>query len=71
MIASRRLFVAVKGAPEAVLAVSTAIGAGAKAALATEEREEWLRRAAALAEDGLRVLALAAEGDPVEGSPEL
>jgi len=65
----RRLFVAVKGAPEAVLAVSTAIGAGAKAALATEEREEWLRRAAALAEDGLRVLALAEKTIPSRALP--
>ena len=63
------LFVAVKGAPEAVLAVSTAIGEGAKAALGTEEREEWLRRASALAEDGLRVLALAEKTIPAKALP--
>jgi Ca2+-transporting ATPase len=53
------LFVAVKGAPEAVLATANTIGAEAKAPLGEDERHEWLRRAAALAEDGLRVLALA------------
>ena len=63
------LFVAVKGAPEAVLAVSTAIGEGAKAALGAEEREEWLRRASALAEDGLRVLALAEKTIPAKALP--
>ena len=65
----RRLFVAVKGAPEAVLAVSTAIGEAAKATLGNEEREEWLRRAAALAEDGLRVLALAEKTIPSKALP--
>jgi P-type Ca2+ transporter type 2C len=66
---AKRLFVAVKGAPEAVLAVSTAIGQGAKAALGAEEREEWLRRAVALAEDGLRVLALAEKTIPLNTLP--
>ena len=65
----RRLFVAVKGAPEAVLAVSTSIAEGAKAGLSTEEREEWLHRAAALAEDGLRVLALAEKTIPAKKLP--
>ena len=65
----RRLFVAVKGAPEAVLAVSTAIGEAARATLGNEEREEWLRRAAALAEDGLRVLALAEKTIPSKALP--
>ena len=65
----RCLFVAVKGAPEAVLAVSTAIGEAAKATLGNEEREEWLRRAAALAEDGLRVLALAEKTIPSKALP--
>lgn len=54
-----RLFVAVKGAPEAVLATASTIGAEVKAPLGDDEREEWLRRAVALAEDGLRVLAFA------------
>ena len=67
----RRLFVAVKGAPEAVLAVSTSIAEGAKAGLSTEEREEWLHRAAALAEDGLRVLALAEKTIPQRSSPAM
>jgi Ca2+-transporting ATPase len=65
----RRLFVAVKGAPEAVLAASTAIGDGANTALGEDEREEWLRRAAALAEDGLRVLALAEKTIPLKALP--
>jgi P-type Ca2+ transporter type 2C len=64
-----RLFVAVKGAPEAVLTVSTAISAGTKMTIGDEEREEWLRRAAALAEDGLRVLALAEKTVPSTGLP--
>jgi P-type Ca2+ transporter type 2C len=65
----KRLFVAVKGAPEAVLAVSTAIGEGTKTALGAEKRKEWLRRAAALAEDGLRVLALAQKTIPLKALP--
>jgi Ca2+-transporting ATPase len=60
-----RLFVAVKGAPEAVLATATAVGEEAEA-LGEEERAEWLRRAVALAEDGLRVLALAQKTIPLE-----
>ena len=63
-----RLFVAVKGAPEAVLAAATMIGGEAGVALGEEEREEWLRRAAALAEDGLRVLALAEKTIPLEAT---
>ena len=65
----RHLLVAVKGAPEAVLAVSTSIAEGAKAGLSTEEREEWLHQAAALAEDGLRVLALAEKTIPAKKLP--
>ena len=42
-----------------------------RAALGPEEREEWLRRAAALAEDGLRVLALAEKTIPLKGRPSL
>ena len=52
------LFIAIKGAPEAVLAAASAIGPQ-NTALDAETRDEWLRRAAALAEEGLRVLALA------------
>ena len=65
-----RLFVAVKGAPEAVLAAATTIGGKAGTALSEEGREEWLRRAAALAEDGLRVLALAENTIPLEAIPK-
>ena len=65
----RSLFVAVKGAPEAVLAVSTQIGDGAKTTLGADEREEWLRCAVALAEDGLRVLALAEKSIPSKVPP--
>jgi Ca2+-transporting ATPase len=64
-----RLFVAVKGAPEAVLAAATTIGGEAGVALGEEEREEWLRRADALAEDGLRVLALAEKAIPLDAIP--
>jgi len=65
-----RLFVAVKGAPEAVLAAATTIGGEAGVALGKEERGEWLRHAAALAEDGLRVLALAEKTIPLEATPK-
>lgn len=65
-----RLFVAVKGAPEAVLATATSIGATTEAALSEEERAEWLRRAVALAEDGLRVLALAQKTIPLKAVPD-
>ncbi len=64
-----RLFIAVKGAPEAVLAAAKTIGRDGGAALGAEERDEWLRRAAALAEDGLRVLALAEKWAPLETIP--
>jgi Ca2+-transporting ATPase len=64
-----RLFVAVKGAPEAVLSAATSIGGEARVALGEEERGEWLRRAAALAEDGLRVLALAEKAIPLGAIP--
>ncbi len=64
--------VAVKGAPEAVLASSTRVaGEGGEAEKMTEAvREEWLDRSETLAAEGLRVLGLAArrdtEGDPYE-----
>jgi Ca2+-transporting ATPase len=63
-----RLFVAVKGAPEAVLAVSATLGED-KAPIAREDRDEWLRRAVALAEEGLRVLALAEATIPLDATP--
>ena len=63
------LFIAVKGAPEAVLAAATALGSGERTALDAEQRSEWLRRAEALAEDGLRVLALADKTVPAAAIP--
>ena len=63
------LFIAVKGAPEAVLAAAHAIGTQ-NAALDAETREEWLRRAAALAEEGLRVLALAEKTAGADATPD-
>ena len=64
-----RLFVAIKGAPEAVLDAAATIGSEVKAALATEARADWLRHAEALAEDGLRVLALAEANIPLDAKP--
>ena len=64
-----RLFVAVKGAPEAVLDAATTIGAEAKSQLGTELREDWLRHAVSLAEDGLRVLAFAEATIPLGAAP--
>ncbi|HEX9646204.1 MAG TPA: cation-transporting P-type ATPase [Alphaproteobacteria bacterium] len=52
--------VAVKGAPEAVLAAATAVlGADGPIALDAARRAHWTRRIDRLAADGLRVLALA------------
>ncbi|MGE3529641.1 MAG: cation-translocating P-type ATPase [Methyloceanibacter sp.] len=65
-----RLLVAVKGAPESVLAASTSAGEDGKAGFGAEKREEWLHRADALAEDGLRVLALAEKTIPAKGLPD-
>ncbi|HXE03394.1 MAG TPA: cation-transporting P-type ATPase, partial [Methyloceanibacter sp.] len=62
------LLVAVKGAPECVLQASTTLGEE-KTLIAREDREEWLRRAAALAAEGLRVLALAESTIPLEAVP--
>ncbi len=53
------LLMAVKGAPEAVLAAAADIANDRNRALSAEMRNEWLAHAAAMAEDGLRVLALA------------
>ena len=64
-----RLFVAVKGAPEAVLAAATSIGSEAGPVLGAEEREEWLQSVTALAEDDLRVLALAERTVPLQSIP--
>jgi Ca2+-transporting ATPase len=63
-----RLFVAVKGAPESVLEASTTLGSE-RAILDREARDEWLRRAVALAEEGLRVLALAEATIPLSTTP--
>ena len=62
------LLVAVKGAPECVLQASTTLGEE-KTLIAREDRDEWLRRAAALAAEGLRVLALAESTIPLEAVP--
>lgn len=55
--------IAVKGAPESVLAASSHVAASAPGGpdlpLDDEQRELWLRRNAELAAEGLRVLALA------------
>ena len=63
------LFVAVKGAPEAVLSSAVGVGTDGRCDLSAEEREEWLAHAEALAEDGLRVLALAEKTVPVTAKP--
>ena len=54
------LRVAVKGAPEAVVAACDhVLGPNGREALDDEARRTWIDRSEALAEDGLRVLALA------------
>jgi Ca2+-transporting ATPase len=63
------LFVAVKGAPEAVLSSAVGVGTDGRCDLSAEERENWLAHAEALAEDGLRVLALAEKTVPVTAKP--
>jgi len=68
------VYVAVKGAPQAILdsCDSVAAGGGAEQELGDEQREEWAGRVQSLAADGLRVLALAdrhvpsAEVEPFE-----
>jgi Ca2+-transporting ATPase len=74
--AGEHLVVAVKGAPEAVLAASGRIaGQDATGASPMEEslKTEWIQRAESLAADGLRVLAVAErtaedpDEDPYEG----
>jgi Ca2+-transporting ATPase len=63
-----RLFVAVKGAPESVLEASVTLGPE-MVPIDRETRDEWLRRAVALAEEGLRVLALAEATIPLDATP--
>jgi Ca2+-transporting ATPase len=63
------LFVAVKGAPEAVLSLAVGIEADGRSGLSAEERQAWLGRAETLAGDGLRVLALAEKTAPVTAKP--
>jgi len=54
------MFVAVKGAPQAVIgACSRVLGPERSEALDEEGRQEWIERSEALAQEGLRVLALA------------
>ncbi|MFW6253303.1 MAG: cation-translocating P-type ATPase [Chitinivibrionales bacterium] len=67
-------FVAVKGAPEAVLAKCRAVASpeGSPSRLSDSGREKWLEKNKEMAQDGLRVLALAskevesADVDPYE-----
>jgi Ca2+-transporting ATPase len=65
------LFVAVKGAPEAVLeACTSVVGVGGVADLGDEDREHWHRKSKDLAAEGLRVLALARKSvDTEDASP--
>lgn len=62
-------FVAVKGAPRAVLDVCTAIATpdGSAAQIDDEARQEWLDRASVLAAEGLRLLAMAEKQVESEG----
>ncbi len=58
--ANGRFRVAVKGAPESVLDVSTSVfSSGGNIGLSPELRKRWLERSAELAEEGFRMLALA------------
>jgi Ca2+-transporting ATPase len=68
------IFVSVKGAPERVIEASTAlIGTSASTPMSDELREAWLKENRRMAEEGLRILALAVkrvkseEDDPYEG----
>jgi Ca2+-transporting ATPase len=57
-----RYLTAVKGAPEAVLAVSSHIsGADGPTAMGSAQRRQWRRQSDTFARDGLRVLALASK----------
>ncbi|WP_271594746.1 cation-translocating P-type ATPase [Bradyrhizobium sp. CCBAU 65884] len=62
----RGVLIAVKGAPEAVLAATTRVAVGnGEVALDDTMRAEWLSRADRLGHDGLRVLACATRIDQV------
>jgi P-type Ca2+ transporter type 2C len=63
------LFIAVKGAPESVLAFAVGVGTNHRSDLGDEKRRAWLANASTLAEDGLRVLALAEKTVPVAAKP--
>ena len=63
------LFIAVKGAPEAVLSFGAETVANGTSRFGAHERDEWLAHAEALAEEGLRVLALAEKTIPVTEKP--
>ncbi|MEF8817479.1 MAG: cation-transporting P-type ATPase, partial [Salinibacter sp.] len=64
------LFVAVKGAPEAVLdACTSVIEVDGSETLSDEAQEEWLQKSENLAADGLRVLALARKPVDAEDAP--
>jgi Ca2+-transporting ATPase len=68
--AGEGLLVAVKGAPEAVIAASSHVRTEAgPEPLGDEHRRNWIRRSEALAEDGLRVLALARKSVPDPEAP--
>ena len=62
-------FIAVKGAPELVLSFAVGVGTDGRSDLSDEERKTWLAHASTLAEDGLRVLALAEKTVPVTAKP--
>lgn len=62
---------AVKGAPEAVLAATVAVAAAdGDRPLSDDGRADWQARAAALADSGLRVLALAGKQADDAGEPD-
>jgi Ca2+-transporting ATPase len=63
------LFIAVKGAPEAVLSFATGLKADGRTELTASGRQAWLDHAETLAKDGLRVLALAEKTVPVTAEP--
>ncbi len=64
------LFVAVKGAPEAVLDVCTQVATPTGSeALSESERERWIKQSHDLAAEGLRVLALARKTVDTEEAP--
>ena len=64
------LFVAVKGAPEAVLdACTSVVGVDGTSDLSDEDREAWHRKSEHLAAEGLRVLALARKPVDTKDAP--